>query len=65
MMCHIDKSCYDLKDHLIPNIWTPHLIRLTEKCKPSHVAIVMQKSQKEKLHKTPVISVLCRQSDIS
>ena len=30
-----DKICYNLKDHLIPNILTPPLIRLAKKCKHS------------------------------
>ena len=36
-MCAIDKLVLESysKDHLILNILTPHLIRLTEKCKRS------------------------------
>ena len=38
----LDEVCSNLKNHLIPNIWTPRLIRLTENVDAATIVMRMQ-----------------------
>ena len=47
-VCRIEQSLLEsYKDHLIPNILTPRLIRLTEKCRRSDYSVVQMVPNKK------------------